>query len=362
MTCGSVHYGADSVICFFTAGTMQTLASLSLPQRRSVVDLSLLEALHNRTRELCERVGLIRPDRMSLQKFRAARFELLTSLVYPDADLDQLAICNDFITYLFYVDDQAEEDEAYGKRPEVLQHYFEAHIAALREGARVSEGDAAGLLLMDIRARLVSRASQRWLRRFADDVQSYLLRGTLAGARHWTAGTVPGLEEYAAQRRWDSAVLCTQDLIVIAGPGELSADILRRPEWVELRNLCADVVAFTNDLVSYPKEVRRHGSPNNLLHVIVVHENRCLEDAIVRVIQIINDAVKEFERIAAALASQGPQIDARINHYLAAQRAWMIGNLCWSLETGRYADPESPFIELRDALSPSRRLERASRT
>jgi hypothetical protein len=68
---------------------MLTLAALSLPHRRSVVDHSLLKALHRRTLNLCERVGMIRPDRMSLAKFRAGRFELLTALVYPDADLDR---------------------------------------------------------------------------------------------------------------------------------------------------------------------------------------------------------------------------------------------------------------------------------
>jgi 5-epi-alpha-selinene synthase len=292
---------------------------------------------------------MIRSDRMSSHKFRAGRFELLTSLVYPDADLDQLTICNDFITYLFYVDDQAEEDEAYGKRPELLQQYFQGHIAALRDGARVPDDDAAGLLLLDIRARLVSRASHSWLKRFADDVQAYLLRGTLVGARHWTAGTVPSIEEYAAQRRWDSAVLCTQDLIEVAGAGELPSRMHQRSEWIQLRGLCTNVVAFTNDLVSYPKEVLRNGSPNNLVHVIATHEKLCLIDAIERVIDIINDDVATFERVATNLASNRARTDARLNRYLAGQRAWMFGNLRWSLETGRYADPESPFIELRSS-------------
>lgn len=326
---------------------MLTLAALSLPERHRAIDRSLLEALHRSTRELCERVGMIRADRMSLSKFRAGRFELLTSLVYPDANFDQLAICNDFITYLFYVDDQAEEDEAYGKQPELLQRYFQTHIAALRDGMPVSEDDAAGRLLLDIRARVASRASRRWLKRFAADVEGYLLRGTMVGAQHWTAGDVPELEEYAVQRRWDSAVLCTQDLIEIAGGGELPARILRLPEWIQLRDLCTSVVAFTNDLVSYPKEVLRHGSPNNLVHVVSKHEGLSFEDAIERVIEIINADVALFEQVAARLASHGTSVHGRLHRYIAGQRAWMFGNLCWSLETGRYADPESPFLELR---------------
>ena len=98
-----------------------------------------------------------------------------------------------------YVDDQAEEDENYGKRPELLRYYFKSHVRALREGQLAWEEDPAGQVLLDLRARMLAASSEEWILRFARDVEDYLLRGTLRGAEHWTRGSVPRLDDYERQ-------------------------------------------------------------------------------------------------------------------------------------------------------------------
>ena len=276
---------------------MYALSDLHLPEPVINVKDTVLDEVRRRTLAICRTAGLIRPDRMSTEKYLAGRFELLTTLTYPHASDDALTLCNDFILYLFFVDDLAEEDERVGKHTSSLQRYFEGHIDALRAGSAVQLDDPAGLLLLDIRQRLLERASPSWLDRFAEDVSEYLLRGTLQGARHWTAGTVPSFEEYIEQRACDSAVQCAQDLLEVAGAGELSAAVRTHASWAELRRKCTNVVSFTNDLVSYPKEVRRHSSPNNLVHVIATHEDRSVDDAIERVIEIVNEEVTGFDQL-----------------------------------------------------------------
>lgn len=326
---------------------MLTLADLKLPETSAHVRREVLDEVRERSLNTCQRLGLIRPDRMPLEKYLAGRFELLAALAYPDADVDELVLCNDFDMYLFYVDDQAEEDELYGKQPCFLERYFKGHIAAFREGATVTGDDPAAELALDIRERVLGTMSLAWVERFADDVANYLIRGTLAGARHWTAGTVPGLAEYRRQRAWDSAVLCSQDLFEAAGGGELPAEVLNQTAFRDLRLLCTNVVAFTNDLVSYPKEVRRHSSPNNLVHVIATHERIPVDAAFERVIELVNQDVEDYESLAQQFARIPGDTGARVRRYLAGQRAWMRGNMLWSLASGRYIDPESPFQELR---------------
>jgi hypothetical protein len=328
---------------------MHALTDLMLPELSTKLKPGLLDEVRQRTLALCQRLGVIREDRMSVKKYLAGRFELLAALAYPDANVDALTLCNDFNTYLFYVDDQADEDGGFGKNPVFLRQYFEGHIRALREGQRVSAKDPAGLLILDIRARLLQRASQRWLERFAEDVSDYLIRGTLVSSERWMSGRVPSLAEYVEQRAWDSAMLCAQDLIEIAGAGELPTAIYQRAEFQELRRLCTNVGAFTNDLVSYTKEVRHHSSPNNILHVVMTHRHMSFEDALDYVIDLVNEDVATFETLAVHLPSFGSETDTRLARYVRSQRAWMSGNLLWSLESGRYADPQSPFYELRTA-------------
>jgi hypothetical protein len=326
---------------------MHALADLKLPKSQVKLEREVLDQVRERTLETCQRLGVIREDRMTEAKYRAGRFEFLAALAYPDADVDELVLCNDFNTYLFYVDDQAEEDERYGKRPEHLRRYFEGHIAALRGGVTATSEDPARELLLSIRERLLRTGSPAWNTRFADDVANYLMRGTLAGARHWAAGTIPSVIEYSKQRSWDSAVMCSQDLLEVAGAGELPNEVLRTSEIARMRQLCTNVVAFTNDLVSFPKEVRRHDSPNNLVHVYMRQYDLNLDQACERVAETINGDVAEFEALSTSLHCAARGLEASVQRYLAGQRAWMSGNLLWSLASGRYIDPRSPFEELR---------------
>jgi len=330
---------------------LPTLNDLTLPPPASSLDEELSREIDHRTEWLARRFGVIddRPGTMSIQSFRGGKFGTLSVLAYPNADLDGLVLANDFNTYLFYVDDQAEEDENYGKRPELLEAYFQGHVHALRTGQAPWARDPGTRLLLSLRDRLLRRASPRWLQRFAAEVEAYLLRGTLVGARHWTAGSVPTPTAYANQRAWDSAVFCSQDLAEVAGGAELSAEVRGDAAFQRSRELVTRVVAFTNDLVSYPKEVQRHHSPNNLVHVEMVHAGVPLTEALWRVVDTVNDDVAAFERVAADVASRATTSADALATYQSCQRAWMAANLTWSIRSGRYLDPDSPFVELRTA-------------
>src|SRR5688572_11251788 len=120
---------------------MPRLTDLRLPETSTHLRRDVLEEVRDRTSATCQRLGLIRPDRMPVRKYLAGRFELLAALAYPHADVHELVLCNDFNMYLFYVDDQAEEDERYGKEPKFLEQYFGRHIAAFREGAAPTGDD-----------------------------------------------------------------------------------------------------------------------------------------------------------------------------------------------------------------------------
>ena len=187
-----------------------------------------------------------------------------------------------------------------------------------------------------------------------DDVEGYLFKGTLRTAENWIDGTVLDVESYRVQRRYDSAVYTCQDLIEITEEGlELSAEILTDATFQKLRLLCAQVVAFTNDLFSYEKEVLVHRNPNNLVHVLMTHRSLSLEEATRQAVKMINTDIETFITHEQALL---PKIerDKRVHAYVYGMKAWMRGNILWSLETGRYSSVTSPFPELR--LTSSNRI------
>jgi 5-epi-alpha-selinene synthase len=261
------------------------------------------------------------------------------SLAYPAGELHELTIINDFCAYLFFNDDQAEEDVAFGKNPERLRRFLDAHLTALRSGRDTNPEDPLNAFLIDIRRRILERGSEAWLERFAFDVEQYLMQGTYVGALHWTRASVPSIAAYHNQRLYDSALFPAQDLIELAERIQLSDDTIRSPEIVELRCICNHVVAFTNDLFSYAKEVVKFESPNNLVHVIMAGDRVDLEEAASRVVDTIHRKIVQFIDVKDDLMATA--LPPGVDRYVAGLESWMRGNLVWSLETGRYT-PDAP--------------------
>ncbi len=283
-----------------------------------------------------------------LRRFDASQFGLLAAYAYPEATRERLELCNDWHVWLFLFDDEADECADVGQRPAYLQEYMEACLEVLRGGALRTRARPLERFTYDIRRRMERLASESWLSRFADDVESYLFQGTLQASRHWTAGTVPDFDAYLTQRAEDSGMYTCVDLVEFAQEGrELPGHVLATPELRRMRELCTRVVALSNDLFSYEKEVLWSRNPNNLVHVLQVHHALGLEESVAEAIQVVNADVECFQACEERLLQSGLLDDARVAFYVDGMKAWMRGNVCWSLVTGRYCSPTSPFPELR---------------
>jgi len=324
---------------------MLSLSKLIVPSSWPATANASSDAAHQATRALALTLELITLDQV--QRFDASRFALLSGFAYPNATLERFKVCNDWLAWFFFFDDQADEKAEVGQRPLTLRNYMEACLAVLRTGAMRSNPTGLELFTLNVRKRMLPIASDAWLVRFADDVEDYLLKGTLTAAENWTHGSVPEVEPYRVQRRYDSSMYACEDLIEITEEGlELPAEILSDARFQTLRHLCTEVVAFTNDVFSYEKEVLKHRNPNNLLHVLMTHRSLSLQEATTQAIEIINTDVETFVAQERGLRAK-LALDERLHAYVQGMKAWMRGNLLWSLQTGRYCSPTSPFPELR---------------
>jgi 5-epi-alpha-selinene synthase len=313
-------------------------------------------AAHTATRQLALKTGVM--TTRASARFDRQNFAHLVALAYPRAKAPELTLINDFCAYLFFNDDQAEEDAAFGKNPERLRAWLDAHVLALRTGTISNERDPLNAFLVDIRTRLMKHTAPSWLERFAFDVEQYLMQGTYVGALHWTAQTVPTVEAYHNQRLYDSALFPAQDLIELSEGITLDARTIESKAVVTLRCACNHVVAYTNDLFSYAKEVVRFESPNNLVHVAMVNEGLSTEGAAARVVDVIHRELARFVETARQLALAS-RPDPQLDRYVRGMQSWMRGNLLWSLETGRYAvgtAPSSPTSAGASAASSASRL------
>lgn len=304
-------------------------------------------AIDRSTRARVLTVKLLPEVRPAVRRFDASQFGLLTAYAYPRGSRARLEVCNDWHVWLFLFDDQADEQQEVGQRPEYLREYVESCLQVLRGEPLRTRVTPLERFTHHLRERMSRLASEAWLERFVRDVEDYLYRGTLLAARHWAAGTVPGLEPYIEQRAMDSAMYTALDLVEFAQEGqELPEALFQQPLVQRMRHLCTRVVALTNDLFSFEKEVLWHRNPNNFVHVLRVNQRLGLEEAIGEAIGIINADTDAFLSCEEALLEQGP-VDPRVLSYVEGMKAWIHGNVRWSLVTGRYSSPTSPFPELR---------------
>jgi hypothetical protein len=304
-------------------------------------------AIDRATRERVLGVKLLPRVQSAVRRFDASQFGLLTAYTYPQGTRARLEVCNDWHVWLFLFDDQADEQQEVGQQPEYLREYVESCLRVLRGGPLRARATPLERFTQMLRERMSRLASEAWLERFTRNVEDYLYQGTLPAARHWAAGTVPELEPYIEQRAMDSAMYTALDLVEFAREGqELPEELWRQPLVQRMRHLCTRVVALTNDLFSFEKEVLWHRNPNNFVHVLRVNQGLGLEEAIGESLALINADTDAFIACEEALLERGP-VDPRILSYVEGMKAWIHGNVRWSLVTGRYSSPSSPFPELR---------------
>jgi len=324
-----------------------SLSLLRLPAALPCEPSLYAAAMERGTRGRVLALELLRHEPAQVRRFDASQFGLLTAHVYPRGTWERLELCNDWHVWLFLFDDEADEQAEVGQRPEYLQQYVEACLRVLRGGTLRPGATPLERFTRDLRERASRLASGMWLERFIADAEDYLYRGTLPAARHWAAGTVPQLEPYIEQRAMDSAMYTAQDLVEFAREGqELPEALFRLPLVQRMRHLCTRMVGLTNDLFSFEKEVLWHRNPNNFVHVLRVNQRLGLEAAIHAAIGVINADTDAFLACEEALLEQGP-VDPRVLSYVEGMKAWIYGNVRWSMVTGRYSSPTSPFPELR---------------
>jgi Terpene synthase family 2, C-terminal metal binding len=271
--------------------------------------------------------------------FARARFAHLIARAYPDAGYADLCLAAAWLTFTFQLDDYFET--VLGVRPgrqreagAVLLSYLLADDPAHDEPALAAAlGRPLAGALADVWSQTTARAGAVWRSRFVGHIGQYLAANAWE-ADNRAAGQVPGIEEYLRMRRHSAATAQFFDLIEVFGRAELSARWSADPQLRALRRYADNVVAWFNDLVSWPKE-RAIGDPHNLV-LVLQRQERLSSAAAVRRVVARHD--QEVRRFVAARAELRPELRAApgVERLVTGLAHWIRANVDWSAESGRY--------------------------
>jgi Terpene synthase family 2, C-terminal metal binding len=314
------------------------LSASSLPRLRSPFPSSLhpqVGIAEAATLEWADRFGLAE-DPAVRRRLAATRSARLAGRVSPRATLPGLLLNTDWQTWLFLFDDAFCDESELGARPTAMIG-LAAQVLAVVETGQVpptEPGPVGAFLaaLADLRDRLAALATPGQLARFTAAVTGYLLALTWEAA-HREAGVPASLREYQVMRRHSGAVPTCLALIEVVNGFELPERVVRQARLDEVSAAAADATSWANDILSYPKEVRRSTHVLSLPAVLAREYGISAAQALREAAALYDERLRAYQELEAPLLAEGNPL---VNLYLADLRAWIAGNLAWSYETGRY--------------------------
>ncbi|HEX7737790.1 MAG TPA: hypothetical protein VF458_23275 [Ktedonobacteraceae bacterium] len=300
----------------------------------------LVAEVHKHTLAWATRHHLLQRE-AALRRFRASRFAWLAARVHARASFEELALTNDFFTWLFLLDDQFD-DSSYGRQPVRMKVVVDRLLTVLGiergEAVQPLKGPIAEAL-RELWERAGALTTARWQRRFAGHLRDYL------DAYIWETGLreraeTPELGLYIRKRQDAGAMRLALDYIDLAEHVDLPPEIYESTLVQALLLLTNNVVCWQNDIVSVEKELA-HGDYSNLVLVLAKAYNLSLQEGVERANAMTTSEIKLLENLALLAPDAFPRHRAELEKYLTCMRAWVRGNLDWSLESSRFSEIEA---------------------
>ncbi|MDZ8107843.1 MAG: terpene synthase family protein [Nostoc sp. DedQUE12a] len=277
------------------------------------------------------------------KRFCKSKFFLLAASAYPDSNLEELKIANDWLTWVFIWDDQCDLSEL-KKQPQVLKKFHQRYLEIL-SGAEITNQDTLfSHALIDLRQRTLQRASIKWFKYFISYLEDYFY-GCVQEATNRAKGIVPDVDTYITIRRSSVGVYAVLALAEFCNQFMIP-DVLRTHYFVKkLELITTDIIAWSNDIFSASREIAS-GDVHNLVYVLHYHKKISIEEAIEEVTKIHNQEVISLIDLESFMPFLGGELDAYITKYISGMHGWISGNIEWCSHSSRYHN--SKRLELKE--------------
>jgi hypothetical protein len=304
-----------------------------------------LERVRRHTLEWVQRFRLVQKE-VALQYYIATDFSGFSCRVYPDGGLEELFFINDWVLWILLFDDWFD-DSGLGARPAYMYQVHQHLLAILQDPPLAPPQGPIAEALFDIWQRADSLVSDAWKKRFAQHHADYF------AACRWDAENrahkrIPEVQAYIENRRNSVANPISFDLFDLSLHIEFPVEIRESSPFQAVLQAANDIVAWTNDVYSFKKELA-HGDVNNLV-LAVQHAQHCsLQEAMNQVCAMIETRTRQFQEMVQHFPSYSAEVDPEIRHYLFDLGKWIRGPLDWYHQSLRYVDVE--YTELGKASS-----------
>jgi hypothetical protein len=268
------------------------------------------------------------------ESVRNARFGIRAARVHPTGDTKAIQLVSDLTVWLFLTDDVYVEQPGQSKALSITTDHIMRCIRLLRDPEDLSASPSASLLaLQDISRRLRTVASHEQLDRFINGMLEFFL-AACCEAVVVSQRSMPKVADYIPLR---DAINCLRSVcfvfIEIVGGYELPGSTWCRPDLQAVVNKATRIVSNHHDVLSGLRELSEE-VPMNMPAVFAREQGLPMAEAFARVGAFADADTRSFVRMTDRLLADAP--DPLVRKYVDGLKAWIRGNLDWSMTTGRY--------------------------
>ncbi|MGW1375510.1 terpene synthase family protein [Streptomyces sp. NPDC002446] len=280
----------------------------------------------------------------SESRYDAIDFPLFTAMAHPQASRDELDLITDWYVWGFHFDDLIAKTFKHGDDPDGAQCWIDRVTSLFATPTR------------DFRPRnCVERGLAdlfpRSARALAQPLRDQFYQATLDMVNSWTwelanakRQRVPDPIEYLEIRRRTGGGAFFVTLARYAGGDAVPAALLDTEHMRGIAEAVIDSVLLRNDILSYHQEIAYEGELANSL-VIAQHAfGYDLQTAVDHVNELVSRRLHTFASLTDRLPATGATREG-VDAYVDALKAFVAGDLGWSLRTARHAQAGTPVAQ-----------------
>jgi hypothetical protein len=273
----------------------------------------------------------------AVHRFEKMRFSWLIARAHPTAQVEQMQLLNDWLMWMFMLDDQFDEG-AIGRNPERVPALMAALRRIVQDEAPPCSARPMMTALVNLWQRTRQTGSPSWRRRLLKHLYAYF-DAYVHETQHRAAQQIPDLPTYLRTRQASGAMLFAFDFIEEVERLDLPDEVYESPPFQRVLEAANNLVCWINDLFSLPKEAAHH-DVNNLVMVVQQAYGMSVQEAVERVGAMIDDELRQFQESSACIPATSSQVKIEVQVYVDHLQAWVRGIYDWSWETMRYSKKE----------------------
>ncbi|KAL9487903.1 hypothetical protein ACSS6W_000180 [Trichoderma asperelloides] len=256
------------------------------------------------------------------KKVNKCDFSYFCAIAAPFAPRSRFRTLCDWGNWVFPYDDMFDNG-CLRDKPEESQRVMESLMMPMM--GKSSYSDMADRLRIVQAHDKVAPTGVR--KRFALAMQGYC-QGALIQIDNHFASKTPSLEEIVLIRRKSAGCKPLYHLVEYAHDLRVPDEVFDNPVIQELECLGMDMVAISNDILSYRKE-QAEGVPHNMVTVCCA-SGMSLQKAFNTVGKLLEQRYQRWDKAEASLPSWGKEADLQVRKYIEGIKCVVKANLNWS--------------------------------